>query len=381
MPQTRDIALEELTASGDALFVAGTRVDAAHSLGDALIALPPLAQMPVDQAIADLVRADGAVQLQSQADQLAAHLRQRQQELDRREAQLNARLAGFEQEVRDARLWLAQRNDELNEREARLEAREKAGGGAEEGSASEEGSGFRVQKGSGTQRVPGVQGSGLGVQEGSGFSTDEGEPLLAAGETEPPADSGENARRLDPPHGTSLGNAHYGAPRPTDLSATLTSRNATEGVAYRRAEVGPEITEPQDNWTSTTDHGIAAEWEERKQAIVRQSDELDRRRVAFEEFRDKVSQMHREALELRLAAEEVQAQLRASLGLEAASTAIEAARARLAGYFRDEVAELTRRRDELEWLAGDLAEEHDRLESRCEEMKKLMTTQATGNRA
>ena len=137
MPQVRDIALNELTEGGNSLGVAATRVDAAHSLGDSLTRLPPLAEMPFEQAITDLVRVEGAVQLQLQADQLAAHLDRRRQELELREAQLNARQAGFEQELREARLWLVQRNDELNEREARLDAHEE---------------GFRVQ-GSGRRLV------------------------------------------------------------------------------------------------------------------------------------------------------------------------------------------------------------------------------------
>lgn len=124
MPQVRDIALKELTEGGSVVGVAATRVDSAHSLGDALTSLPPLAEMPVEQAVTDLVRIEGAVQLKMQADQLAAHLDRRRQDLDRREAELNARQAAFEQELREARQWLVKRNDELNDREASLDGRE-----------------------------------------------------------------------------------------------------------------------------------------------------------------------------------------------------------------------------------------------------------------
>jgi hypothetical protein len=296
MPQARDIALEQLTSAGDALPVMGTRVDPAHSIGDALVRAPALAELPVAAAITDLMRVEGAVQLQSQADQLAAHLRQRQQELDRREAQLNSRLADFEKEVREARLWLAERNAELNEREAKTE-------------------------GSGTQRVPGVQGSGdpedvpLGVEPGT--------------------------------------NSHF--------VGTALSRRA--GIPPAAGEIAPEATS-----------GASEQSFDRadRESLLRKSDEVDRRRAALEIFQKKVSQMHHEALELRLAAEEAQAELRASLGVEQGDHAVTLARQRLARYFHDEAAELTRKREELEGLKLELAAECDRVERHYEQLKELI---------
>ncbi|HVX13281.1 MAG TPA: hypothetical protein VHC22_19005 [Pirellulales bacterium] len=300
MPQTRDIALEELTASGDALGVAGTRVDAAHSLGDALVALPPLAQMPVEQAITDLVRVEGAVQLQAHADQLGAFLRQRQQELDRREAQLNARLADFAQEVRDARLWLSQRNDELNDREAKL-----------------------------------------------------AECTAAL-----PAELAE--RVLSPPADRIV----------FDPSAPMAGSTAPP-------EGGDKVTDPQETLPHFPDSPGPLDEGEWKDVLARQSVEIDQRRISLEKFREEVSQMHREALELRLAAEEAQSDLLAALGSEAADAALSRARGRLAGHFRDEAAELARRREELESLKSDLAAEHARLEQRWLEIRAGIGAEAT----
>ena len=53
--------------------------------------------------------------LQRQADQLADYLRQRRRELDLRESKLNAELALLENDSRRARLWLAGREAELDE--------------------------------------------------------------------------------------------------------------------------------------------------------------------------------------------------------------------------------------------------------------------------
>jgi hypothetical protein len=52
-------------------------------------------------------------QVRLQADQLAAHLRTRQKELDHREAEVNARAARVESEERAVRLWYTQREAEL----------------------------------------------------------------------------------------------------------------------------------------------------------------------------------------------------------------------------------------------------------------------------
>ncbi|HWB10006.1 MAG TPA: hypothetical protein VG826_12310 [Pirellulales bacterium] len=287
MPQTRDIALEELAADGSALPLTETRVDAAHSIGDA-ISLPPLAEiplaeMPVEQAITELVRVEGVVQLQAQADQLGAHLRERERQLEHREAQVNARIAEFEQEVRDARAWLAQRNDELNEREARLDAREMT---LKEHDAGADGSSHVAEA------------------------------------TVPPA------------------------------GLTLESEHGSPDEAL-----------------------CGAEWEERKRAIGRASQEIDLRRRTLEQLHDEISQIHGEALELHLATQELQAQLRSSLGVEPAEQALRAAHERVARRYQKDAARLLRRREELEWLRSDLAREHAKLERRYQEFKGWIETQ------
>ncbi|OYV85828.1 MAG: hypothetical protein B7Z73_12810, partial [Planctomycetia bacterium 21-64-5] len=63
--------------------------------------------------------------------------------------------------------------------------------------------------------------------------------------------------------------------------------------------------------------------------------------------------------------------------LEAAATdsALAAVRERMAQRYRNEAAYLTRRRNELEWLKKDLAEEHERLENRYDEVKAFVAKQ------
>ena len=62
--------------------------------------------------------------LRSQGRQLARLLHERQQDLDRREAQQNSHAADLDGQFRAARLWLTERHQELSERESQLADRE-----------------------------------------------------------------------------------------------------------------------------------------------------------------------------------------------------------------------------------------------------------------
>jgi septal ring factor EnvC (AmiA/AmiB activator) len=64
-----------------------------------------------------------ADQLEAQAGQLASYLQERQRDVDGREAQLNARVAQLENELRTARLWVRERDHEFSEREQVLQQR------------------------------------------------------------------------------------------------------------------------------------------------------------------------------------------------------------------------------------------------------------------
>jgi hypothetical protein len=61
-------------------------------------------------------------QMQNQAAQLAAQLCKQQATLDHREAEVNARAASVESQVRTARLWLVEKLEELAQRTAELSA-------------------------------------------------------------------------------------------------------------------------------------------------------------------------------------------------------------------------------------------------------------------
>jgi hypothetical protein len=311
MRQTRDIALEELTAAGDTLSVAATRVDPAHSIGAAMPNSPSLAELPVDQAINELVRLEGAVQLKSQADQLAAHLTERQRQLESRAAELSAQRAAFDQELREARLWLDEREGQLNQREDRLKIRE-AELQARLSKSAENGA---------TAAPSSEPGRPLGFQ-----------PRAAA----------DAPYRLDP-----------------------AEKVKPKGIP------GP----PTENRRQLAD---------RQQALQKTREQLDRRRAALEEFWQESSRTRREALELRLVAEELLTQLKASLNTVQVGESLAAVRQRLAKRYRGDLGQLTEGQHELLWLKNDLEAEQERLERRYDELKgrieEQRRLQVTGDR-
>jgi chromosome segregation ATPase len=85
----------------------------------------PANQEPASDVEMEVASLAMVQQLRLQAQQLAEHLRGQEANLDRREAEFQARLADLEQRERNCRLWLKDRHEELAEREAVHLAREK----------------------------------------------------------------------------------------------------------------------------------------------------------------------------------------------------------------------------------------------------------------
>ena len=106
------------------------RVDGPHPVTGAIVSAsnndPSLLEV-IEEPSADLIAAVTGQsaearreQLELQADQLSEHLRERLREVDRREAQLNARVAQLESDLRSSRVWLREQEHEFAEREAEL---------------------------------------------------------------------------------------------------------------------------------------------------------------------------------------------------------------------------------------------------------------------
>lgn len=342
MLQSRDRAAESSEAPrAENVLVSGARVDAAHVLGDAPAAASQaapetqadlsdaswaafdpaeVAQAVASQAVASQAELEAAL-LQIQAEQLAQHLALRQADLDRREAQLNARCADFDQELRSARLWLEEKRQELAQQEDEFRARQRqAAAEAAQRPATPEGGGER-------QRAA----EELAEREKRLF---EAETSLAAQLAETAAVDRELQQRREQ----------------LEAQARLDRRRLVEIQRKNEAELA-----------------------QKKLGVERESEQLDHRRAAIERSRQDLLLLQREALEMRLAAEELKAELSGALAPAAVERSIAALRKRLAESYRLESAAAAADRTELESLKAELAAEAETWSRRQEDLQRWAT--------
>lgn len=103
-------------AEQPAVVSAAVQDTAAESVAEAVAAPAPAQPEIPPENVAERLRV--------QAEQLAAHLRWQQNDLDHRQSQLNARLAEMDRDERQARLWVAEREADLRRRAEELAAQE-----------------------------------------------------------------------------------------------------------------------------------------------------------------------------------------------------------------------------------------------------------------
>jgi hypothetical protein len=116
-----------------------------------------------------------------------------------------------------------------------------------------------------------------------------------------------------------------------------------------------------------------AELAERRQALERASEQLDHRRAALTQSQAEVSELHREALELRLATEELWSELAVAVPPGALASALAATRARLADHYKLERSEIARQKAELEDLSTELAAQHEHLKGQTGELQDWLS--------
>ncbi len=114
------------------------------------------------------------------------------------------------------------------------------------------------------------------------------------------------------------------------------------------------------------------EIEERHRAIERRSKRVDRSGATLEQLRRELDRRHREALENRLATEELWAKLAGRAAPETLERSLGRIRARLAEQYRQANAELQERTDQIERLQGRVAEQHKRLLRQKREMEQWL---------
>lgn len=100
---------------------------------------------------------------------------------------------------------------------------------------------------------------------------------------------------------------------------------------------------------------------EQQGALRRRGEQLDARRDELEQMQTDVRRAQREALENRLATEELLAQLAGSIPSAMITSSISRLRGKLADHYRLAADDLAEQKQQLEQLRGQLAEQHERL--------------------
>lgn len=268
-------------------------------------------------------------QIRLQAEQLAGCLRGRQKDLDQREAELNSWLACLESEARAARLWIDQRESDL-------------------------------------------------IADGESLAREQQE-LVARSETMTKTEEEATRRREELTRWELelIEREQELASREIEVKHCLARLAAVEAVADRRnldddsqrEEDLRLLAERLESHDRELQQAMADLAEER-QAIGRRAEHVDQCRAALEPLRAELNRTHRETLELRVATEELWVQLSGDAPPAALIESLAGIRAKLAEQYRQTGADLSRQKNELEAIRGQLAVQHDKLIERKQQFEQ-----------
>ncbi len=233
--------------------------------------------------------------MESQASQLAEHLRERQKELDHREAELNAWAAKLERDGRAARLWFEEQQAALAE------------------AATEPGT--VVLRDEAVSR----KAEGLAARE----------------------------RRL--------------AEVDAELAAQREALQKFHEQLTAERQLLDDHSRAERERLAAEEAQLAADIERQRREIAERGEHVDQSRAALEQFRAELSRMHGETLEIRLATEELWAELSGSTPPAELTRSLGRIRGRLADHYRMANADLDQKKSELEHLRDQLSEQYEKL--------------------
>ncbi len=354
-----------------------------------------------------------AEQLRIQGAQLGDQLRSRQEDLDRREAQLNALVAQFENDSRTARMWFSESHEEFDRREHELAEKTPQMQQCLARLARAEETSVRCQS------KLDAQAERLATQtkslEESRKLFDE-EQQQRREQTEKFA--AREQQRIDTRRQASLvlvrqalsglerrrsgAESHAQrllekASRPSKelLAREEIAREATEEFQRRRQQIFEteqslateqcevhelrrqllaqrqeleRLEQKRRQEASDQRDKMQVELQAKRKQLALRGEQLDRSQTALRHLRAELSKMHRETLELRLATEELWMQLSGTIPPATLTRSLSRIRGSLAETYRLENAELARRKLELRSIGSQLAEDHKHLQQQKGEL-------------
>jgi hypothetical protein len=364
------------------------------------------------------VDVEAVEQLRHQARQLAVHLREKQDELDRREAEWQSQLATFDNDRRAAQVWYVQRCRELEDREAAIPIRERELANQRELLIAAEAASVQVRQNDEAALLRKAetleaQAADLLRREAE-LEQLQLEAVLetaarrhAAAEVEARrAELQAEMERLRDQYAElevrreaieRLANepSKYQIELQQELNARESALDGREAAVVEQEEnlkqatlewqrLRAELSEERERLAAQQRHDRLelaelrrrAEAEagggglERQPALERRSEELDFRRAAIRREQEDLAAAQHETLEMRLAAEELWTRLSGTLPTAALTEQMARIRSRLSEQYRIVQTDLAAQKAELEALRADLAAEVERLRFQTEELHR-----------
>jgi chromosome segregation ATPase len=296
-------------------------------------------------------------QVRAQATQLAAHLQRKQATVDHREAELNARLAAMEKEIRGARLWLNERHAELAQQKTELDRRQHemtADGQSDSQTLSAD--------------VAATQQPQLEARVAELDRRQAELDAMAQRLAEQLADSGrvQDFQRA----ASALENRRENLDRIEKLLASEQSEveRGRSLLEEERAGFIQFVQVERQRLTEEEQHA-AADQDKMRRELKRRSDELTARHRALERMRSDIAKAQSEGLEMRLATEELWSRLCGTMAPAALTQSLAQIRVQLADEQRLARRELAEQKAEVQSLSARLAEQHDKLAREREELQ------------
>lgn len=332
--------LRENSAPRGTILNANQRIDPPHESNSAAAAMEKAERRESESLPAASRTEDEPIgkQFHLQADQLAAHLRNRQKELDHREAELNSRIARFESETRAARIWLDQRDADAESRRRELDQREKDLAHARE----------EMEK-----RLARLASAEMAFQKQSLPVAPLPVEKIVEKIVVQPADPkiaqalAAKQRQLDETE--------------AKLVEIQAETQRLHGELVRRQKAFDEEALETRRQLAAERQQTLAELEKKRKVVQRRADHVDRSRAALKQVREDLGHMHRETLEIRLATEELWMQLSGAAPPAALTRSLGRIRSKLAEQYHQATVELTDQRKELETLRETLSRQYEKL--------------------
>ena len=367
-----------------------SRIDGAHQLSADVAAVPIETPQPsLVAAAAGTAEAMQGEQTQLQGHQLMIELTRRQREIDRRESQFNAFLATLDRDARSQRIKQQELEDDLTTREQEYAARLAVLEQRESVSRSDEQLGEVQQRDDRELRKlrQELEERRIRIEAEEIALRHRWQKVHAQRE-----DSMQLIRHLmrsierrreameqqaEQQCCTSAGGANVAeldkiAKELDERKQTLL--DAQSAVAKEREELSTErqqFRKERQEWTASQRRAEErfnqqksierAEQKQRKEILDQRSDELSKRKAALIQMQADIANTHREALEVRLATEQLWSQLGENIAPEELAATLGELRSKLSEHYRAAEGALAAQRNELQEMAARLDEQQIRI--------------------